>query len=259
MPARPLLWSSSARRGSTRARKHCGISRTAFCCGCWWPSSLSVGDAIWFDAGVGQKWRTSLGWRASRAVDDPHPREPLLSERGDSGAEFAIDVAVELEKEIPQRAVARLTSHAEGALDEQVVRVGLPRGRNHSSTPGPSVEPQLGTQLLFAPVVGDEVAHDGVARAAPESAAAALVVAGLVFQGGVSQHGQSVGGDKLSFARRIAFPVPRPAIVPLRGILPQMVDSRREHSLRIRTRRGECLLQVEVTALREGQRLNGLT
>jgi uncharacterized protein len=39
-------------RALLRAKKHCGISRMALYCGWWLQSWVSVGDAIWFDAGA---------------------------------------------------------------------------------------------------------------------------------------------------------------------------------------------------------------
>src|SRR4029077_19689146 len=120
----------------------------------------------------------------------------------------------------------------------------LPCGRDQTSGEYPSIQRPLRTPLVFAPIVSHEIAPDRVMSSWPESAASALVVAHLISKLGVAQRRQAVGDHELSLARREPFPIPSPAIVPLRRPAARLVDPDDECPLQICARRRQCLLQI---------------
>src|ERR1700733_8278114 len=109
--------------------------------------------------------------------------------------------------------------------------------------------------MLLRRIVGDKVPPNRVFRSRPESAASALVVSRIITEPGIGYRRQTIGRDKLPFSRRETISVPFHSAAPLIRRSPRLSDARRERTLKIVSRPGQCFCQINALPLLRSQRL----
>src|SRR3981081_938092 len=168
-------------------------------------------------------------------------------------SQFAIDVVGKFDEEVQQCPPTRLTQQRASSLSKGIPRMRLPCSRDQAATELGPIQSPLRTSRALASVVSHKISHDRMMCSRPESAAFALVVADFISKLGVAQRRQAVCDDELSLARREAFCISSPAIVPLRRDSTSLVNPGDECPLEIRARRRQCLLEIHPLPLWRSQ------